>query len=1152
MTFYKYVVTAQKPTATQYSIKGSFTANDEVNLILGKGTRIEIYTLTPDGLKPTLEFSIHGTIKALDLYQPENRDKASLFVLTARLTYCILSYSEKTQQIISEASGEIKPTGSPYAISQDIFGMLDPTCKYFATALNESMIAISTSEAFVQRSNSNNNITNNMSNTITTTTTHGRRSSIKATKESRRNKNQRHHQQQINLGLGGNKLISMTFLHDTEIPTLAILYDDPDDEMRHVRAFELDSTTREFIPKDEMIEEFPSSWNDNFLIPLPAPLGGVLLVGEASVHFLKLGKSPRGLGINKCSINCYTVMDKEGTRILLGDQAQGTLHLLQLTLSEKELNTVERLKLSSLGKISTPSCLAYLDNDVVFIGSMTGDSQLIHLDIVRRSPERNVIEVIEEFQNIGPITDFCIADLDKQGQDQLITCSGVGRDSSLRIIRNGVGLNELATIEIAGVKGIWALRPSFDSRHDDMLVFSFINQTKILQLRGDEMTELSTYSGFALNRQTLAVGNAIGNRVIQVTDYSVRLMICGMENHLLHEWIPPTSSSQQQEQQITVASINPSQCVISTGHGQLYAFQIQNDQLLQIGKTQLDQEISCIDITPLDSPYETSVVAVGVWRQIGVRLLSLPTLEIISEETLAGSVMPRSILMAKFEDISYLLVALGDGQFYNYKLKEGQLSDEKRSFLGKMPISLGTFSSNGTMHVFAASDKPSVIHSRNQKLIYSNVNLKDVRCATSFNSLSFPDAVALTTKDGLIIGQMEEIQKLHITKIPTNDTPRRIEYQESSRTFGIVTSSLIPATRLTAKTTTSAFEVRDDQNFKIIDRVYVQNFEKILSLTSIVFDNDGIEYYVLGTGVMSDSYERKSTGRLLVYRITPERTLHLVSQTRTTAMVENIRSFQGKLLASVSGTIHLYRWELEVSGRGHLASICTFRVPTISQSIATYNDTIITGDMLSSVVAIQYDSHKQTLKFEAQDPQPKQITSVEALGDDLYIAAAEESGHLLVFKRNREDKDNNNLEIVSQWHFGERIQRFRIGSLGANPSDDKPVAPSLIFCTTHGTIGVIADLSADHFKLLWQMQNNLLKIIPSMGDLNHNEWRSIAINDIRDKSSHFIDGDLIESFLDLTPQQMRGVVEGHNGGRKLDYTVERLCQVVEELMSIHS
>lgn len=77
--------------------------------------------------------------------------------------------------------------------------------------------------------------------------------------------------------------------------------------------------------------------------------------------------------------------------------------------------------------------------------------------------------------------------------------------------------------------------------------------------------------------------------------------------------------------------------------------------------TQLNDEISCIDITPLDtsSPQKTSVVAIGVWQQVGVRLLSLPTMQVVAEEILAGTAMPRSILMAKFEDISYLLVALG-------------------------------------------------------------------------------------------------------------------------------------------------------------------------------------------------------------------------------------------------------------------------------------------------------------------------------------------------------------------------------------------------------------------------------------------------------------------------------------------------------------
>jgi DNA damage-binding protein 1 len=57
--------------------------------------------------------------------------------------------------------------------------------------------------------------------------------------------------------------------------------------------------------------------------------------------------------------------------------------------------------------------------------------------------------------------------------------------------------------------------------------------------------------------------------------------------------------------------------------------------------------------------------------------------------------------------------------------------------------------------------------------------------------------------------------------------------------------------------------------------------------------------------------------------------------------------------------------------------------------------------------------------------------------------------------------------------------------------------------------------------------------------------------DRKDEAVNFIDGDLIESFLDLTPQQMQEVVDGIHGGRKLDKSVEDLCKVVEELMSAH-
>lgn len=54
--------------------------------------------------------------------------------------------------------------------------------------------------------------------------------------------------------------------------------------------------------------------------------------------------------------------------------------------------------------------------------------------------------------NVGPVVDFAVMDLERQGQGQVVSCSGVGQDGSLRIVRNGIGLNEHAHIELAGVK----------------------------------------------------------------------------------------------------------------------------------------------------------------------------------------------------------------------------------------------------------------------------------------------------------------------------------------------------------------------------------------------------------------------------------------------------------------------------------------------------------------------------------------------------------------------------------------------------------------------------------------------------------------------------------------------------------------------------
>jgi DNA damage-binding protein 1 len=76
-----------------------------------------------------------------------------------------------------------------------------------------------------------------------------------------------------------------------------------------------------------------------------------------------------------------------------------------------------------VGEVSIPECITYLDNGVVFIGSRLGDSQLIKLN-TKPVNKNSYLSIMETFTNLAPITDMVVVDLEKQGQGQLVTCSG--------------------------------------------------------------------------------------------------------------------------------------------------------------------------------------------------------------------------------------------------------------------------------------------------------------------------------------------------------------------------------------------------------------------------------------------------------------------------------------------------------------------------------------------------------------------------------------------------------------------------------------------------------------------------------------------------------------------------------------------------------
>ena len=164
----------------------------------------------------------------------------------------------------------------------------------------------------------------------------------------------------------------------------------------------------------------------SMLIPVPEPHGGAIIIGAESITYHN-GTNYHSIAppnIQESSIVVYARVDPNGSRYLLGDIA-GHLYMLLLEKEEKMDGTtsVKDLKLELLGETTIAECMTYLDNGYVYIGSRLGDSQLVRLN-TEQDAHGSYVTVVDTFTNLGPILDMVVVDLERQGQGQLVTCSG--------------------------------------------------------------------------------------------------------------------------------------------------------------------------------------------------------------------------------------------------------------------------------------------------------------------------------------------------------------------------------------------------------------------------------------------------------------------------------------------------------------------------------------------------------------------------------------------------------------------------------------------------------------------------------------------------------------------------------------------------------
>jgi len=1036
---------------------------------------LEIHTLTPEGLQPFLDIGIYGRISSMHLFRPQNEMQDLLFVTTEQYKFCVLAYDSATGEIITRANGDIHDrAGKPVEHSQ--LAIIDPENRLIALHLYIGLLTIIPMNAE----------TGELS-------------------------------EAFNMRIEETQVLGINFLHSCDKPTVAILHQGTDkNETRYIEFYSID--LQEKLLGDTEWERKRVESGTSIIIPVPSPNSGLLAIGETSISYINEGCDISAVSMTATSIVAYGMIDPDGSRFLIGD-LYGELNVLILKKEDGKMN----LSLKHLGQTSIASTITYLDNRVVFVGSTRGDSQLIRLQ-TEPNEDGSFVSYLDAFTNLGPIVDFVVVDLERQGQGQIVTCSGAFKDGSLRIIRNGIGINEQASIELPGVKGIWSL--SEGDEFDKYLVVSFVGQTRILAITGEEMGEIE-FSGLDAVSQTLFCCNIINNRILQVTEKEIRI-ISGDDFSLVDSWQSPSDTT------INIATANSSQILLSLGGGKLVYIDV-NDKITETATVTMEHEIACLDIHPLGDNERASYCAVGLWTDISIHILSLPSLKEVNKEVLGGEFLPRSILFVSFDHADYLLCALGDGHLFSFRFAQDTqaLHDRKKVSLGTKPISLNAFKSKNSMNVFAASDRPTVIYPNNKKLLYSNVNLKEVDYMCSFNAKAFPESLAIIGEDTLTIGTIDEIQKLHIRTIPLGEMPRRITHQESTHTFLVLTI------HLTTDCEENYLRVMDDQTFELIDSFKFKPNENGFAI-DILKVNESEEYIAVGTVIPEFGDNQANKGRILLFKLDQvSKKIQLVSELEVGGGVFSLKDFNGKLVVGINGAVTLYNFnegtlEEEVSCCGNI----------IALHLAVRGDICAVGDLIKSVSILHRSESDSKFTEIARDYNPNWMTGLEILDDDTYIGA-ETFFNIFTLAKNSSselEEERSRLETTGAFHVGDPVNKFRHGSLVMKTQENEmqPIQ-TVLFATVSGSIGIIATLKDEDFMFFEKVQQSINQIIKGVGGFEHSQWRAFKTDKKVQPAKGFIDGDLVESFLDLSPGKMQEVAS------IVGVSVEDLCKRIEDL-----
>nr|CAD1827478.1 unnamed protein product [Ananas comosus var. bracteatus] len=409
-------------------------------------------------------------------------------------------------------------------------------------------------------------------------------------------------------------------------------------------------------------------------------------------------------------------------------------------------------------------------------------------------PLRNLLK-IEHMESLMPIMDMRVVNLFEEETPQIFTLCGRGPRSSLRILRPGLAVSEMAVSQLPGIpNAVWTVKKNVNDEFDAYIVVSFANATLVLSI-GETVEEVSN-SKFLDTTPSLAVSLLGDDSLMQVHPSGIRHI---REDGRVNEWKTPGKKT------IVKVGLNRLQVVIALSGGELIYFEMDmTGQLMEVDKHEMPGDVACLDIAPVPEGRQRSrFLAVGSYDNT-IRILSLDPddcMHVLSVQSVSSP--PESLLLLEVRASTggddgaahpgsvFLNAGLQNGVLFRtvVDMVTGQLSDPRSRFLGLRAPKLFSTVVRGRQAMLCLSSRPWLGYIHQGHFLLTPLSYETLEYAASFSSDQCAEGVVAVAGDALRVFTIERLgETFNETVIPLRYTPRKFVLLPKRKYLAIIES----------------------------------------------------------------------------------------------------------------------------------------------------------------------------------------------------------------------------------------------------------------------------------------------------------------------------------------------------------------------------